>query len=120
MARCPSPGGICCSARSRPAPTLRTTWPQRLPPTVRPRSLVARPTSSTAWPRPSRSSSPSPFGRAIRTTDVLIARTHLVGGDPYSGSMVLRMDNVGIVVEDLEATVEFFRELGLELEGGGV
>ncbi len=30
-----------------------------------------------------------------------------------------RMDNVGIVVEDLEATVEFFRELGLELEGRG-
>ena len=28
-----------------------------------------------------------------------------------------RMDNVGIVVEDLEGTVEFFRELGLELEG---
>jgi catechol 2,3-dioxygenase-like lactoylglutathione lyase family enzyme len=31
-----------------------------------------------------------------------------------------RMDNVGIVVEDLDATIEFFRELGLELEGGGV
>jgi catechol 2,3-dioxygenase-like lactoylglutathione lyase family enzyme len=30
---------------------------------------------------------------------------------------VERMDNVGIVVEDLEATVDFFRELGLELEG---
>src|SRR5690606_18193343 len=30
-----------------------------------------------------------------------------------------RMDNVGIVVEDLEEAVEFFRELGLELEGGG-
>ena len=30
-----------------------------------------------------------------------------------------RMDNVGIVVEDLEATVDFFRELGLELEGDG-
>ena len=29
------------------------------------------------------------------------------------------MDNVGIVVDDLSATVEFFRELGLELEGGG-
>jgi catechol 2,3-dioxygenase-like lactoylglutathione lyase family enzyme len=29
------------------------------------------------------------------------------------------MDNVGIVVEDLEATIEFFRELGLELEGQG-
>jgi catechol 2,3-dioxygenase-like lactoylglutathione lyase family enzyme len=25
--------------------------------------------------------------------------------------------NVGIVVEDIEATIEFFRELGLELEG---
>lgn len=33
--------------------------------------------------------------------------------------MALRMDNVGIVVEDLAATVEFFRELGLELEGEG-
>ena len=30
-----------------------------------------------------------------------------------------RLDNVGIVVEDLEEAVEFFRELGLELEGGG-
>src|ERR687891_1301390 len=30
---------------------------------------------------------------------------------------VKRMDNVGIVVEDLDATIEFFRELGLELEG---
>ena len=27
------------------------------------------------------------------------------------------MDNVGIVVEDLEATIAFFRELGLDLEG---
>jgi catechol 2,3-dioxygenase-like lactoylglutathione lyase family enzyme len=32
--------------------------------------------------------------------------------------MALRgMDNVGIVVDDLSATIEFFRELGLELEG---
>jgi len=30
---------------------------------------------------------------------------------------VQRMDNVGIVVEDLGATIEFFLELGLELEG---
>ena len=30
---------------------------------------------------------------------------------------VRRMDNVGIVVEDLPATITFFRELGLELEG---
>ena len=28
-----------------------------------------------------------------------------------------RMDNVGVVVEDLDATIAFFRELGLELEG---
>src|ERR671937_236584 len=28
-----------------------------------------------------------------------------------------RMDNVGIVVDDLASTIDFFRELGLELEG---
>src|SRR6201990_1698207 len=28
-----------------------------------------------------------------------------------------RMDNVGIVVEDLDAAIEFFTELGLDLEG---
>jgi catechol 2,3-dioxygenase-like lactoylglutathione lyase family enzyme len=32
---------------------------------------------------------------------------------------VERMDNVGIVVEDLDAAVEFFTELGLSLEGRG-
>ncbi len=30
---------------------------------------------------------------------------------------VKRLDNMGIVVEDLDASVEFFLELGLELEG---
>ncbi len=30
---------------------------------------------------------------------------------------LLRMDNVGIVVDDLDAAVAFFTELGLELEG---
>lgn len=30
---------------------------------------------------------------------------------------VKRMDNVGIVVENLETAVDFFRELGLEFEG---
>jgi catechol 2,3-dioxygenase-like lactoylglutathione lyase family enzyme len=30
------------------------------------------------------------------------------------------MDNVGIVVEDLAAAIEFFREIGLELEGQGM
>lgn len=28
-----------------------------------------------------------------------------------------RMDNVGIVVDDLDQTIDFFRELGLDLEG---
>ena len=28
-----------------------------------------------------------------------------------------RMDNIGIVVEDLDATIDFFRDLGLEFEG---
>ncbi len=30
---------------------------------------------------------------------------------------VSRMDNVGIVVDDLEEAIDFFRELGLDLEG---
>ena len=30
-----------------------------------------------------------------------------------------RMDNVGIVVDDLGGAIDFFRELGLELEGRG-
>src|ERR671927_73676 len=30
---------------------------------------------------------------------------------------VKRMDNVGIVVENIDAAIEFFTELGLELEG---
>lgn len=33
---------------------------------------------------------------------------------------VKRMDNIGIVVEDLEPMIEFFIALGLELEGRGV
>jgi catechol 2,3-dioxygenase-like lactoylglutathione lyase family enzyme len=32
---------------------------------------------------------------------------------------VRRMDNVGIVVDDLPGSIAFFRELGLELEGQG-
>lgn len=33
--------------------------------------------------------------------------------------MTLRMDNVGIVVEDLDGAIEFLEVLGLELEGRG-
>jgi catechol 2,3-dioxygenase-like lactoylglutathione lyase family enzyme len=31
-----------------------------------------------------------------------------------------RMDNMGVVVEDLAAAIEFFRALGMELEGTGM
>src|SRR4051794_25913126 len=34
--------------------------------------------------------------------------------------MALRLDNVGIVVDDLAGAIEFFGELGLELEGRGM
>jgi len=30
---------------------------------------------------------------------------------------VMRMDNVGIVVENIDTSIEFFTELGLTLEG---
>jgi catechol 2,3-dioxygenase-like lactoylglutathione lyase family enzyme len=33
------------------------------------------------------------------------------------GMTIQRMDNVGIVVDDLDAAVAFFTELGMELEG---
>ncbi len=32
---------------------------------------------------------------------------------------IQRMDNVAIVVDDLDAAVAFFTELGMELEGKG-
>src|SRR5881392_2534184 len=34
-----------------------------------------------------------------------------------ANSKLIRMDNVGIVVESLDETIAFFTELGLELEG---
>jgi catechol 2,3-dioxygenase-like lactoylglutathione lyase family enzyme len=34
--------------------------------------------------------------------------------------VALRLDNVGIVVDDLARAIEFFQELGLELEGRAV
>ena len=46
-------------------------------------------------------------------------RSQATGAGPtYSRAMtVLRMDNVLLVVDDLEAAKAFFAELGLELEG---
>src|SRR3954451_22361244 len=44
----------------------------------------------------------------------LSAECHRRGGGTMT---VKRMDNVGIVVEDLDAAIEFFTELGLQIEG---
>src|SRR5204862_4314592 len=54
----------------------------------------------------------------VRTSD----RAHLAETgdlcDPQNGRVALqRMDNVGMVVESLDAAISFFAELGLELEG---
>ena len=37
-----------------------------------------------------------------------------------TGSKLLRMDNIGIVVESLDKAISFFTELGMELEGRGM
>jgi catechol 2,3-dioxygenase-like lactoylglutathione lyase family enzyme len=46
-------------------------------------------------------------------------RRRLTAGVRRQGDImtVKRLDNVGIVVEDIDAAIEFFTELGLELEG---
>src|SRR5690348_2220819 len=41
----------------------------------------------------------------------------LVRSASVEGMTIQRMDNVGIVVDDLDAAVAFFTELGMELEG---
>jgi catechol 2,3-dioxygenase-like lactoylglutathione lyase family enzyme len=46
-----------------------------------------------------------------------LPRVEIIVGGHIGHMSVQRMDNVGIVVEDLSATIAFFRELGLELEG---
>ena len=46
-----------------------------------------------------------------------LPRVQLIVGGHVGHMSLQRMDNVGIVVEDLPATIAFFRELGLELEG---
>jgi len=41
----------------------------------------------------------------------------LIVATPATPMAIKRMDNVGIVVEDLDAAIAFFTELGLDLEG---
>jgi catechol 2,3-dioxygenase-like lactoylglutathione lyase family enzyme len=59
-----------------------------------------------------------PYATELRSTDEICTSVRSIGETRERMSMaVRRMDNVGIVVDDLPATIEFFRELGLELEG---
>jgi catechol 2,3-dioxygenase-like lactoylglutathione lyase family enzyme len=51
---------------------------------------------------------------ALRLVDM--SRTSRLAGKRRNMALK-RIDNMGIVVEDLDGTIEFFRELGLELEG---
>src|SRR5207302_4939629 len=67
--------------------------------------------SASRWnyrrrPAPTRISRPLRWPADVRMTK-----------EKRDGMTVKRMDNVGIVVDDLPATIAFFRELGLELEG---
>ena len=54
--------------------------------------------------------------RAVGSFDTALAasRGHMLGD-----MTIQRMDNVAIVVDDLDAAVAFFTELGMELEGKG-
>src|SRR6185503_13288859 len=65
------------------------------------------PGAATRWRAP----------RHRRATDSAVGRHKWPDGD---GMTIQRMDNVGIVVDDLPAAIAFFRELGLELEGQAV
>jgi len=55
-----------------------------------------------------------PTGRRL-----LPHRTAARRGPMLGGMAIQRMDNVAIVVDDLDAAVAFFAELGMELEGKG-
>jgi catechol 2,3-dioxygenase-like lactoylglutathione lyase family enzyme len=73
--------------------------------------------------RPSRTDSPEAAlasnRRRVPTDEIRTApRSNIEDLTREGMHMALRrMDNVGIVVDDLSATIDFFRELGLELEG---
>ncbi|GGJ52055.1 hypothetical protein GCM10010121_073700 [Streptomyces brasiliensis] len=54
-------------------------------------------------------------GAARGCAERLLNRADAVEGE--TGMAIQRMDNVGIVVEDMDAAIAFFVELGMELEG---
>jgi catechol 2,3-dioxygenase-like lactoylglutathione lyase family enzyme len=49
---------------------------------------------------------------------LLGAKLYRAGDDgAETGSMIKRLDSVGVVVDDMEAAIAFFAELGMEIEG---
>src|SRR5215471_3911640 len=85
---------------------------KHLPTRNRLRERTNLPRTGSVCGRPGRS--------VVRAWDV--APACATGGSPLFmlGDMTIqRMDNVAIVVEDLDAAVAFFAELGMELEGKG-
>ena len=75
------------------------------------RSADSLPVVSPAAPR-SRRLLPRPCSLIAGDVDPLTLTPAILSGMPLK-----RMDNVGVVVDDLAAAVAFFKELGLELEG---
>src|ERR671931_1614700 len=83
--------------RLRGPPLRRSTWPSR----------QRQGTFAAHWGNPE-----------VGTPDPAASRTPVIFANRKNGRVALqRMDNVGIVVESLDAAISFFAELGLELEG---
>jgi catechol 2,3-dioxygenase-like lactoylglutathione lyase family enzyme len=60
--------------------------------------------------------------RTTRWSDirrVTVLKSRLAASSMLGGVTIQRMDNVAIVIDDLDAAVAFFTELGMELEGKG-
>lgn len=75
--------------------------------------------SSRRTRRPTRCASGLAYGGPLAAMSGLTSTTTARHDDDPKGDhmTVKRMDNVGIVVEDLDAAIRFFAELGLDLEG---
>src|SRR5438105_1082443 len=101
---------FCRSASGTWVRTLRsstcTAWggPYTVPERRRLTNACSRPTSQSS---------------NLHTQICRLSGGRLMRGVSRQGNImtVKRMDNVGIVVEDIDAAIEFFTELGLELEG---
>jgi catechol 2,3-dioxygenase-like lactoylglutathione lyase family enzyme len=60
---------------------------------------------------------PKDFDSDVRTDGSSMSLKKIGAKTEEADMAVKRLDNIGIVVEDLGAAIDFFQELGLELEG---